>query len=56
MMTALDKAAFPAYQELGTVEKVEKAELVFNELNRLKALDPVEKFETIAEIKAAAGL
>ena len=56
MMSKLDDAAFPAYQELGTVEKVEKAELVFNELNRLKALDPVEKFETIAEIKAAANL
>jgi hypothetical protein len=56
MMTALDKAAFPAYQELGTVEKVEKAELVLNELNRLKALDTPSEFKTIAEIKAAAGL
>jgi hypothetical protein len=56
MMTALDVATFPAYQDLGTVEKVEKAELVFNKLTELKAETPASSFKTIAEIKAAAGL
>lgn len=56
MMTALDKAAFPAYQELDEIAKVEKAELVFNELTRLKGLEPAQEFKTIAQIKAAAGL
>lgn len=47
---------FPEFFALGVAEKTEKAELVLNALNELKALDPAEKFETIAEIKAAAGL
>ena len=55
MMTALDNAAFPAYQELGTVEKVEKAELVLNNIPKDKDGNVVS-YKTIAEIKAAAGL
>jgi len=55
MMTALDNAAFPAYQELGTVEKVEKAELVLNNIPKDKDGNVVG-YKTIAEIKAAAGL
>lgn len=53
MMTALDKASFPAYQELDTIDKVEQAEIVYNELLRLKALDPAQKFETVSQIQAA---
>jgi hypothetical protein len=53
MKTALDKAQLPEFQALGALEKVEVAELVYNALN---AFEAGEQFETIAEIKAAAGL
>jgi len=53
MMTALDNVSFPAYQELDTIDKVEQAEIVYNELLRLKALDPAQKFETVSQIQAA---
>jgi putative cell wall-binding protein/low affinity Fe/Cu permease len=56
MVTALDVAEFPEFQDLGDLEQVEVAELVLNALNELKADDPTAEFETIAEIKAAAGL
>jgi hypothetical protein len=60
MNTALDKDAFPEFQELSASEKVAKAELVLNALKALRADDkvgePASNFETIAEIKTAAGL
>ncbi len=56
MVTALNVVEFPEFKALGALEQVEVAELVYNALQELKAKDPVEKFETIAEIKAAAGL
>jgi putative cell wall-binding protein len=56
MVTALDVAEFPEFQDLGDLEQVEVAELVLNALNELKADDPTAEFETISEIKAAAGL
>jgi len=56
MVTALDDVVFPEFQDLGDLEQVDVAELVLNELNRLQNLDTPEEFETIAEVKAAAGL
>lgn len=56
MNTALDNAAFPAFQELSPAEKVAKAEAVYNKLTELKAQDPATDFKTIAQIKTAAGL
>lgn len=56
MNTNLDKASFPAFQELNAAEKVEKAEAVLAKLTELKAQDPATNFKTIAQIKAAAGL
>jgi len=56
MNTNLDKASFPAFQELSASEKVEKAEAVLAKLTELKAQDPATDFKTIAQIKAAAGL
>ncbi|WP_438335170.1 hypothetical protein ACIR03_01495 [Clostridium cochlearium] len=56
MNTALDSDVFPEFKALGSLEKVEKAELVYNKLAELKALDTPSSFKTIAEIKAAAGL
>lgn len=59
MVTALDVVEFPGFQELGALEQVEVAELVLNALTELRADDvapAVSDFETIAEVKAAAGL
>ncbi len=56
MMTKLNDEAFPSFQKLDVVEKVMKAELVFNKLQELKGLAKPSEFKTIAEIKAAAGL
>ena len=56
MVTALDVVEFPEFQDLGDLEQVEVAELVLNALQELKADDPTAEFETIAAIKAAAGL
>jgi hypothetical protein len=56
MVTALDVVEFPEFQDLGDLEQVEVAELVLNALNELKAETPAAEFETIIEVKAAAGL
>ncbi len=56
MMAKLDDEAFPSFQKLDVVEKVTKAELVYNKLQELKGLEKPSEFKTIAEIKAAAGL
>ena len=53
-----NEGLFPEFFELSAAEKTEVAELVLNALNELRAEleDQTAKFETIAEIKAAAGL
>ncbi|SQB34170.1 hypothetical protein [Clostridium cochlearium] len=60
MRTALNNEdLFPEFFALDVTEKTEKAELVYNALLALRADDEgeeVSNFETIAEIKAAAGL
>ncbi|WP_438335175.1 hypothetical protein ACIR03_01555 [Clostridium cochlearium] len=60
MRTALNNEdLFPEFFALDVTEKTEKAELVYNALLALRADDEgeeVSNFETIAEIKEAAGL
>lgn len=56
MATALDVAVFPEFQALSDLEQVDAAEAVLVVLEALKAETPAAEFETIAEIKTAAGL
>jgi hypothetical protein len=53
---AAEDTLIPEFAKLDTVEQTDAAEAVLNALEALKAKDPAEEFETIAQIKAAAGL
>ena len=56
VITALNKPIFPEFEALDPVDQVEPAEAVKTEYERLQALDTPEEYQTIKQIKDAAGL